>query len=322
MGDIIDPRTIYDFQSTTFSGYTRAQVTKSLGDSIRDSNADYSCLWALEMLCSGQVHSLWDIVFDSCMRYINRSSPNSILYLTKVYEKFAEIQSNYPIPEITSIRNNDQARNIVCDIVASLSLCRKSILPKLPKITVERDFNTQTMRDNLRAPSANFARHIMRPQDLMDLHIPLNELYYSLTPEIRDFNRALYWVSWILKYSKLYQRKQKVKSICHTRPNTYIPNRHCNLPIWMIWELINDISSKSPQSTILNPYIDALFKIYCLRWSQGVQKSKLSCIICAIQFICESKILDIHYNPPSTHIVLQNIPAWIDLIQPRNTFPI
>jgi hypothetical protein len=314
MGDIIDPRTIYDFQINTFSGYAKKQVIKSLMESIYDSNADHACLWALEMLCSGQVHSLWDVIFECSTKYVNRSSPNSITYLAKLYEKFAEIQSNYSLESITQIRNNHQARNIICDSVASLALCRKSILPKLPKITVEKDFNTQTLRDNLRAPSANFASHIMRPQDLLDLNIPINELYYCLTPDIRDFTRALYWISWILKYSKIYQREQKLKSVCHTRPNAYIANRHCNLPIWLIWELIEDIASKSPQSTILNPYIDALFKIYCLRWSPGTQKSKLDCVICALQFICESKTLDFQYNPPSTHVVIQNIPAWISII--------
>jgi hypothetical protein len=81
----------------------------------------------------------------------------------------------------------------------------------------------------------------------------------------------------------------------------------------------------SPQSGTLNPYIDALYKMYCLRLSKGDMKKRLPFLITAILFICESNTLDIHYSVPTNIVLVQNIttniPQWIKaIIETKKTF--
>ena len=148
--DVYDTRTVVDFQKFTFSGHLRAHVYKVLDENIKLGHADYSCYWALELLCSGLVHSMWETLFESAARHINRGAPNCFLYLVRMYEKFAPYETQYPILEMTNIRNNHDVRTLICEVAASLALCKKNKLPSLPKIKPEHDFLQLTIQENLK----------------------------------------------------------------------------------------------------------------------------------------------------------------------------
>ena len=93
----------------------------------------------------------------------------------------------------------------------------------------------------------------------------------------------------------------------------------------MVWDIVLDAAKKSPQSGTLAPYIDALYKFYCLRWNPSVLKTRLCFLTCAILFICESNTLDVHYSVPHdimlVHSLIENIPQWINaIVQTQKTF--
>ena len=323
--DIYDSRTVVDFQKFTFSGHLRQHVYKVLDENIKLSHADYSCYWTLELLCSGLTHSLWQTFFESASKHINRGAPNVFSYLVQKYETFSGYESQYSIMNMTDIRNNQDARNLVCEVAATLALCRKNKLPAIPKIKPEHDFQQITITENLKAPSSNFARHLMKKGDPLDLYIPLNELYYCISPQTRDITKALYWVAWILKYASQFKKQNKRDFDCAFRTNTYVEDKHCKLAIWLVWDTVLDVSNKSPQSAILKPYIECLYKIHCLRWTPSLLKTRLCFLITAIQYICESTTLDVHYAVPHNisvvHGVTENIPQWIQsIIQTQKTF--
>lgn len=323
--DIYDTRTVVDFQKFTFSGHLRTHVYKVLDENIKLGHADYSCYWSLELLCSGLTHSLWQTLFESTAKHINRGAPNAFLYLVRMYEKFSPYESQYDISRMTEIRNNPEARTLICEVAASLAMSRKSKLPTVPKIKPEHDFKQQTVTENLKSPSANYARHLAKLKDPLELYIPLNEMVYCMRPETRDVTRALYWVAWILKYSSQYKKQNKTDLLCSPRPNDYIDSKSYNNAIWLIWDAVLDSTKSSPQSGLLSQYIDALYKIHCLRWQPSLLKQRLCFLVVAIQYLCESTTLDIHYGVPQNisaiHEVVGNIPQWIQaIIQTQKTF--
>jgi len=323
--DVYDTRTVVDFQKFTFSGHLRAHVYKVLDENIKLGHADYSCYWALELLCSGLVHSMWETLFESVAKHINRGAPNCFLYLVRMYEKFAPYERQYSVLEMTNIRNNHDVRTLICEVAASLALCKKNKLPSLPKIKPEHDFLQLTIQENLKSPSANYARHLTKKDDPLDIYIALNEFVYCLRPETRDILKALYWASWILKYASRYKKANKIEYFCNFRINIYVDDKYCRHIIWLIWEAVLDASQKSPQSGILKQYIECIYKLYCLRWTPSNLKSRSCFLIVAIQFICESTTLDIHYPVPNNlsnvHGIIENVPQWISaIIQTQKTF--
>jgi hypothetical protein len=323
--DIYDNRTVVDFQKFTYSGHLRTHVYKVLDENIKLGHADYSCYWSLELLCSGLTHSLWQTFFESTAKHINRGAPNAFLYLVRMYEKFAPYENQYSIQSMTDIRNNPDVRTLICEVAASVALCRKNKLPPLPKIKPEHDFQQVTLSENLKSPSANYARHLAKQRDPLEVYIPLNELVYCLRPETRDITRALYWVAWILKYARQFKKQTKEDLNCSPRPNDYIDTKSYTHPVWLVWDAVLDASKSSPQSGLLAEYIQALYKIHCLRWTPSLLKSRICFLVVAIQYVCESTTLDIHYGVPSNitvvHEVVQNIPQWIQaIIQTQKTF--
>ena len=322
--DIHDSRTVADFQKFTFSGHLRSAVLKVIDENIKLGNADYACYWSLEMMCSGLVHSLWSQFFDSAARHIHRASPNVFLYLVQKYETFSTYEQQYSVIQMTSIRNNSEVRNLICEVAATLALCRKQKILSFPKIKPEHDFQPLTIQETLKAPSSNYGREIALGEDPLELYVPLNELVYSLRPETRDMMRALYWCAWIMKYAS-QKKKEKQELLCAFRGNSFADSKFGRNPIWMIWNAVIKSATISPQAGLLNPYIDSIFKLYCLRWTPGNMKSRNIYILCAIAFICESTTLDIHSKVPADihtiHQVVGNIPQWIlAIIETKKTF--
>jgi hypothetical protein len=323
--NIHDPRTVVDFQKFTFSGHLRQHVYKVLDENIKLGHADYACYWTLELLCSGLVHSMWQTMFESAAKHINRAGPNAFLYLVKMYEKFAPYEGQYSIMSMTDMRNNSDIRTLVCEVAASLAMSRKNKLTPLPKIKPEHDFLQITLTENLKSPSANYAKSIIKPADPLELYVPYNELVYCLRPESRDFTKALYWTAWMLKYASSFKKQNKTDLVCASRVSAMVDDKYSHYVIWMIWEAVLDAARHSPQSGTLSPYIDAVYKAHCLRWSPSLLKQRTCLLITAILFICESTTLDIHYSVPHdigmVHGLVENIPQWMSaIIQTQKTF--
>ena len=274
---IEDSRTVVDFQKFTFSGHLRTHVFKVLDENIKLGHADYTCYWILELMCSGLIHSCWNTLFLSAAQHINRGAPQVFLYLTRMYERFAPVEQQYSVMTMTDIRNNSEARQILCEVGASLALTRKAKLPSLPVIKPPHDFSPVVIQENLKAPSNSYARTIMKQEDPMELYVPINEFAYCLKSETRDSIRAIYWVAWILKYASKYKEDQKTYLICAYRSNDYVEEKFLRSPIWILWAVI--LENK-------NDMIEALYKMYCLRWSQGDLKKRLPFLITSIIFVC------------------------------------
>ena len=195
----------------------------------------------------------------------------------------------------------------------------------LPTIKPEHDFQQVTITENLKAPSSNYVRHLLKEEDPMDLYVSLNELAYCLRPEARDFTRAIYWISWILKFASAFKHTNKRNLECSFRPNPYIDQTHGRHVVWVFWDIVQSASRSSPQAGVLNPYIDALYKLHCLRWNPSVMKARCCFLVCACLYICESNTLDIHYPVPQDIMTVKGIvestPNWIhSIIQTHKTF--
>lgn len=309
---ISDSRSIVDFQQFTFSGHSRKLANKSLLESIQLGHADYACYWSLELLCSGLVHSLWSTFFESASLYIHRSCPNIFPYLVSQYERFATIEQAYPIMLITEIRNREDARIIVVETATALSNAKKQKTISLPKIKPEHDFEPQVIRENIRAPSQNILREFMKADDPLELSIPFNEFCFSI--QNKDTLKAIYWLSWILKYASHQKKTTKTTINCAERRSPYIENKHSKNLIWMFW----DVLSKQK-----NTYIESLLKLYCLRWEPSKMKERKTFLITAILFATEA--LDTSEpakkNELGIGMMLQKIPDFIETIQnTKNTF--
>jgi len=310
--DVSDPRTVADFQKNTFCGHLRTHVIKVLLQNVSLGHADYACYWSLELLSSGLVHTLWMSLFEAAAVHVNRAQPNVFLYLADVYEKYAPLEGAYAITNMTSIRNNPDVRRLVCEAAATIALCRKNKLPSLPTIKPTHDFDQITIQESIKAPSSIYGKLVLRRDDPLSASVPINELVYCLRSDVRDLNRALYWMAWLIAYSREHKKQTKQTVVFSNRSDEFVSPGHGNHLVWLVWDCVR----KQVQS-YGRPYTDVLYKMYCLRWSPSDAAGRQSLLIAAIVLVCEGPSLDtspVTSQTVAVSNVLQGIPGWIDAI--------
>ncbi len=318
--NIVDNRTVADFQNFTFSGHSRKLAIKSLSESIRLGHADYACYWSLELLCSGLVNSLWTTLFESASLSVHRACPNIFTYLITQYEQFRQIQDNFSVANMTDIRNRMDARNLACEAACVISLCRKQKPLTFPRIKEDHDFETTTIRENLRATSQHFGSGILLAEDPYELAIPVNELCFSI--QSRDTIRSLYWTAWIFAFARLKKKQSKQALSITPRVSQLIPEKYARNLVWLVWDIIHKYTG---HSGFLKTYIECIEKMYCLKWEPSVARQRQTFLISALIFLTEGHALDIREPAKKSETdvssVMEGIPKWLEVIQQtRNSF--
>lgn len=310
--EVTDPRTVLDFQKTTFCGHIRSHVTKVLLQNIHLGHADYACYWSLELLCSGLVHTLWMTLFEGAALYVNRAQPNVFLYLANAYERYAPMESRYSMRDMTAIRNNMEVRDMVCKAAAVVSLCRKNKLPSLPTLKPHHDFDPVTIQESLKAPSTLYGKLVLRRDDPMPAAVPMNEFVYCLRQDVRDTTRALYWMAWVYAYAREHKKQTKQPLLFANRTDEYVSVAHGNHVVWIFWDAIQKQAQPAAKQ-----YIEVLYRMYSLRWTPADAKSRQPLLTTAVLLVCEGAILDttpVSAESLAVANVLNGIPAWLDAI--------
>jgi hypothetical protein len=310
--EITDPRTVLDFQKTTFCGHVRSHVIKVLLQNIQLGHADYACYWSLELLCSGLVHTLWMALFEGAALHVNRANPNVFLYLADAYEKYAPLESQHSVQNMTQLRNNMDARRMVCEAAATVTMCRKNKLPSLPGIKPLHDFHPVTIQETVKAPSTLYGRIALHRDDPMPVAVPINEFCYCLRADVRDVTKALYWMSWVYAYCREHKKQTKTALVFSNRNDEFVSVAHGSHVVWLFWDCI-----RKQAQTNVKPYIDVLYKMYCLRWSPSDAKARQALVSAAVVLVCEGHSLDttpVTSQTLAISNVLTGIPGWINAI--------
>jgi hypothetical protein len=310
--EITDPRSVMDFQKTTFCGHVRSHVVKVLLQNIQLGHADYACYWSLELLCSGLVHTLWMALFEGAALHVNRAQPAVFLYLASAYETYAPIESNYGVRDMTAIRNNPDVRLMICRAAAAITMCRKNKLPGLPTIKPVHDFDPVTIQESLKAPSTLYGRLVLKRDDPMSIAVPINEFVYCLRQDVRDTTRSLYWMAWIYAYCREHKKQTKQALVFANRTDEYVSVSQGSHVVWILWEAVR----RQAQPTA-RPYIDVLYRMYCLRWSPSDAKQRQALLTTAVVLVCEGLTIDttpVSGETLAIATVLNGIPAWLDAI--------
>jgi hypothetical protein len=255
---------------------------------------------------------MWLAFFEAAALHVNRANPAVFLFLEKAYETYAPLEHGYRMTEMTNIRNHPDVRRIVCEVAATLALCRKNKLPSLPTIKPDHDFQPATIQENLRAPSTLYGKVALRRDDPLPIAVAINEFCYCLRGDVRDVTRALYWTAWVYAYCREHKKQTKQTLNFANRTDEYVSVSHGSHPVWMFWDAIR---AQCPPMT--KPYIQALYKMYCLRWAPGDAKSRQPLVLAAVVLVCEGTSLDtspVTSQTLAVSNVLGGMPAWLDAI--------
>jgi hypothetical protein len=272
---ISDIRTVDQFRTTTFSKYQRSAVKKEMLQSLIQSKIEPSIYWLIELLCSGHVTDIWEIILFFYAKHIHVSNPKLPFYIESRFTVFKQcIQESSEL----DIRNNEIVRKLFSEIVTILCLSHKHHSYEIIKFN-KADFNVLTT-DRLKAPSVEFIGTIFKPEDPKALFVPLNEFAYQL--QCKNTLDACYWIEWILEYTSKKKCTAFVRSLCP---------KHSADSIWIVWELLLHTTTKLHD--MIQKIMKSVLSLFCIRYTPACNERRRFLLYYAVSLCCETIQLDI-----------------------------
>jgi hypothetical protein len=294
--EINDVRSDKEFRGISFSGFNKTQVKTELLNSIVATKVEPACYWATELVCSGHFVELWDIVITYVSRYVHLGCPKLPLYISLRIEAFKDIMSNGYVGNELSLRNNEKIRHLFAEVIATLCYARNKHRFVAVKIKKSEEFSMAIVSTKLKAPNVSYAEIGFKKEDPKELFIAINELSYHLSKESSNGYSACYWLEWLIEFDAIC-RKRKQTLVAERRSWSAVQDNYQKNSIWVVWDVVK-ARTQEKGCHVTSKIVDALFDMFCLRYTCGVAKRRKYLIYNCISLLTEK--------------VDMSIPIWTD----------
>ena len=283
---INDIRVIKDFRTTTLSGYKKTEVKKELIKSLKESEIEPACYWSSELVCSGFLTDLWDIIISIYCKHIHLGNPSISLYLEKRIENFKEIIKSGYIGDELALINNSKIRQIFCEIICILTFTNKKHRLEEVKISPEY-FDMTNIKSKLRAPDISYGEIAFKDEDPKELFLAVNELSFNLSNKGKNSLLACFWIEWIMEYKRIRIQK-KQKCLCQRRLFSNVDEKMQKEVDWLVWDIIIEIADKKPDKRVKN-IVKSLCSLYSLKFTNSIFRGRKFVMYFAVTFLNENQ---------------------------------
>ena len=280
--EINDLRKMSEFKGITFSKFKKSEAKKELIKTLFAGNIEQSCYWSAEFICSGDFLYLWEIIFFFVSKHIHIGNPKLPIYINSRLSIFKNILNNGYGDNFLKLRNNEDVRVLFIEVVGILCFSKKKNTYTIPKIK-ENAFNMLNITEKLTAKNKKNGYKIFKNKDPREMFVAINELSWNLTYNVRDIQKSIYWLEWIIEYDKLC-RKKKIQKKCSKRDMPVDEKFKCDI-VWIIWDIIIH-ETKSRKNNLLQ-IINSLLNIFCLKYKDSYKTKRRLLIYYAMALLTE-----------------------------------
>jgi hypothetical protein len=277
---ITDARNPKNLKGLTLSNFRKIDVLLALESAIMNNDLENSCKWTVELHISGYVENLWDIIFNSACRLINVMNVNVYLWIWNRFLKYQRIYWMVQTKYHYELRNNQEMRNLLIEIVSIITLSKKNKLLLNPPPIFETDFNQQIIKEHSVAEDYieinNFTK---QNEDAPEVIIAANEIL-----NVIKFNMntsAIYWYYWLDKLEQL-KKKNKQNLNCLSRKISQINEKYWTDWVWIIWNILLAHCQKIGR---IEKHIKTLYQMYKHNFNTTTRKDKHPILCTAILLI-------------------------------------
>jgi hypothetical protein len=279
--EINDKRLITDFKITSFSNYKKSDVKKELLNNLLTGSIESACHWSAELICSGHLNDLWDIIITFVSKNIHLGNPKLPLYIDLRINDFRNIMnSGYSDNELKA-RNNFKIRKLFAEIICIICLSKKRNAFSSLKIKKD-EYDITKISYKLKADGLHYANKIFTKEDPKELFIGVNEFSWNITQKVKDSSTAIYWLEWLLGF-EICCTKNKKKNICGRR-NMPVHHTMQKDLIWIIWEAL---LYEAKRNKTIYKITKSLLNIFCFKYSHGIKKKRKFIIYFAISLLTQ-----------------------------------
>lgn len=266
------------YHSKTYGGYKKNDVINIFQNSLINNKLEESCKWFIELNITGYNDEIWIEIIYIITNYINISNLKIIEYIYKKFNTFYKIYNLLNKKQKIHVRNNQEIRNLLSDVVSIVCLSNKKNLFNnkiLPKINIY-DFEKKNLKNKIKSTNLDLILEYTDNNDDNYIKIAINEIAYHLRMT-KDYHQLLYWYFWIKK-SILEKKKRNQLVTLKTRNITNINIKYLNHWIWFLWDIIiNEINFRN--EPFKKNIIEYLFIFYKFNFKPSYFKKKESIIL-------------------------------------------
>ena len=275
---ISDNRDKTFYKDKTFCGYKKTNVFQAFEKSLLESKLEDSCNWSIEIVISGYIDELWEKIIAFICKHINIANIELISYFKIRYEGYQKFIKYSSIANYLQLRNNQQFRNLVCEIVCILCNSRKMKLDNLKKVKKD-NLRLESLREKMKA-NIILNKDIIKVDDPEEIKVVSNEFLFCIRNY--EYKNSLFWLSWMIEWEKLNIKKLKVFN-CAYRPQKNVDNKFAYDFIWLIWSII--ILEANRKKTAFIKEISALFYLFKHNYKKSKKNKRIILVVYAIKLI-------------------------------------
>lgn len=204
---IYDSRTSRDFENGTLSGYKKRDVILAFQNAMINSKYEEAVHWGVELHVSTYSKDMWKSIITIYFQYIHLNNPKLFFYIIQRKKEYDAIIIHYPKHHHIFCRNNQEIRNLFCDLIVICALSKKNnmFLPSsLPKVNI-----TKITFEELQKRKIKNSYDIIQDlgsDEYDDIEILcLNQLFSNLSNHQGTLQNCFYWYLLLEKTKK--QRK-------------------------------------------------------------------------------------------------------------------
>ena len=268
------------FNNISFSGFQKSKVKVELINCLENCKIENSCYWTAELICAGHYIDLWEIIILYSCKNINLGNPKFPIYLELRYNSFKKLINTYYNKEL-ELRNNEDIRNLFCEIICCLIFSNKKFKISEIKIPTDDITNFLNISEKLKANDDTIIKKYFHDDDPKEIYIALNELIYSLNTS--NLQMSTYWIEWIINFENSCNKNNKYLL---GKNRMFAPNGYERDIIMLIWEILFDYSKTKNELTY--KICKSLFNIFCIKYSKTIKKKRRITIYFAVQLILEN----------------------------------
>jgi len=301
---INDIRTSESFKKSTFSKFKKTDVIRKCIYSINENKIEESLYWMFELLSSGHILEIWNIIFEIMSKYIYYGNPKLPIYIEMRMNEFKKIIKHIQYDEIY-LRNHNDIRFMFGEIIIILCISEKK--NKLNLIKISSDDLFMEMKSMLVAPSLDYANTYYTNFDPPELLVPFNEFSYHIYKKNPSLQKSIFWIEWIYVYEKTIKKKKltlKCKKRNYVKLNSTNDNLYSDV-IWIIWEAI--FKEVKRRENMYAKIIDSIYSLFILHYTASTKTKRKYMIYHVLYLLCESWTKDVNIIQSNRDIENENI---------------
>lgn len=284
---IHDCRLPSQLKSCTLTGYKKTDVVNALQKSIENSKIEEACRWLVELHISGYIKNILSVLFLVYYKNININNPLYLYYFTRRVRYLNKLLKQHPKKILIFTRNNQEIRNLLCELVSILVYSKKNKLfenknlPKIPKYA----YDIHYIKQKIVSKNTNNILNYLEDSDLSEIKLALNEILTLLYSNKKTFAKITFWYMWLIKFMRL--NKKKIELGIQRKCNIDIDEKYKQDWIWIFWKIIFDYMKN--KSNNIKKYINTLYKSYILDY-KGFNKTDKHCIIYYVIYMLTNNV--------------------------------